>query len=196
MNNTQNTHNRSRDKVLDWIIIIAALVLFPKTADLLSYFAPSNMAYILGMDVSWLYGMVSASLVEGALLALHFNPRARIHTPAKIVMWLLVGMSGAAQILDGFIATGNEANMSEPLKFALQFGVPLVPLIVLIMIVAVGDFPDIGNTAPRVGLKHRLPDWNRIWHGDDAPAGQKERANHQEKTDDDAELEARPKRSK
>jgi hypothetical protein len=191
-----NTHNRSRDKVLDWIIIIAALVLFPKTADLMSYFAPSNMAFILGMDVSWLYGMISATLVEGALLALHFNPRARIHTPAKIVMWLLVAMSGAAQILDGFITTGNEANMSEPMKFALQFGVPLVPLIVIIMIVAVGDFPEIGNPAPRIGLKHRLPNWKQIWEGDPVSSnGSGKNDNHQD-TNDSAELEARPRRTK
>jgi hypothetical protein len=160
--------NTTRDKILDWIIIIAALVLFPKTADLMSYFAPTNVAFILGMDVSWLYGMVSASLVEGALLALHFNPRARIHTPAKIVMWLLVAMSGAAQVLDGFISTGNEANMSDPMKFGLQFGVPLVPLIVLIMIVAIGDFPDGGVAkAPFKGVKNIVgPAWDRFLNGD------------------------------
>jgi hypothetical protein len=159
MNNTQN--GSERNVMLDWIIIIAALVLFPKTADVMSYYTPSNMTGFVG----WLYPYVSAALVEGALLVLHFTPSTRSHTPSKVVMWALVAISATAQVLDGFIVTGNEAQLGDGMKYALQFLMPLVPLIVLILVVIVGDAVPAGGR--RVGLKHRLPNWNRIWHGDE-----------------------------
>lgn len=63
-----NNKNGSGDKLLDWGVIIAALVLFPKTADILSYFAPQILTAILGFDVALIYGLVCASLVEGLTL--------------------------------------------------------------------------------------------------------------------------------
>ena len=169
--NTNSTHNGSGDKILDWAVIIIAAILFFKTADVMSYFAPENLNYMVGMDISWLYGAVNALIVEGVALALHFNRRAALSGTAQIVKWALIAMSGSAQIFDGFLTTGAQSSMSEPLKFGLQFGVPLIPLIVLVLLFAIGRLPDDGSaTAPRIGLKHRLPDWNRIWNGDEAPA--------------------------
>ena len=166
--NTNSTHNGSGDKILDWAVIIIAAILFFKTADVMSYFAPENLNYMVGMDISWLYGAVNALIVEGVALALHFNRRAALSGTAQIVKWALIAMSGSAQIFDGFLTTGAQSSMSEPLKFGLQFGVPLIPLIVLVLLFAIGRLPDDGSaTAPRIGLKHRLPNWNRIWHGDE-----------------------------
>jgi hypothetical protein len=191
-----NKHNGSGDKILDWTVIVAAIILFFKTAEVMSYFAPAILSQIVGMDVSWLSGIVNALMVEGPALAIHFNRRARLSSTAQVVKWVLLAISGACQIFAGYLSTGNEANMSEPLKFGLQFGVPLIPIFVMVLLFAIGQLPDDGQPAPRIGLKHRLPDWNRIWNGDpvDVPAGTKERANHQK--NDDAELEARPRRSK
>lgn len=190
----------SGNRILDWAVIIVAGLLFFKTADVAGYFAPTNLNYILGMDASWLYGVVCALIVEGVALALHFDPRTSLSSTAQIVKWTLLVMSGAAQIFDGYIATGTEASMSEPLKLGLQYGVPLIPLIVLVLLFAIGRLPDDGTPTARVGLKHRLPNWKQIWHGDpgavstgkngpeDIPQGRDN--GHQ------AELEARPRRNK
>lgn len=191
----------SGDKVLDWGVIIAALMLFLKTADVLSYFAPTNLNAIIGMDVSILYGGVSAALVEGAALALHFNRRAALSATAQIVKWILLAISAACQVFDGYIATGSAAQMSDTLKFGLQFGVPLVPLIVIVLLFAVGRLPDDGSERrPFVGIRNIVgPSLSRLWNGEttavriekdvlsaDVPPAKDN--GHQ------AELEARPRR--
>jgi hypothetical protein len=166
--NTNNTHNGSGDKILDWAVIIIAMILFAKTADVMAYFAPESLSFIVGMDISWLYGAVNALIVEGVALALHFNRRAALSGTAQIVKWALIAMSGSAQIFDGFLSTGAQSSMSEPLKFGLQFGVPLIPLIVLVLLFAIGRLPDDGiEKAPFVGLKNMVgPAVRRLWHGE------------------------------
>jgi hypothetical protein len=158
----------SGDKILDWVVIIGAVLLFLKTADVLSYFAPTNLSEIVGMEMSLIYGIVSALLVEGAALALHFNHRAHLSSTAQLVKWALIVISGLCQLFDGYLATGNESQMSETMKFGLQFGVPLVPLIVLVLLFAVGRLPDDGSVQrPFPGIKNIAgPAWNRFWNGD------------------------------
>jgi hypothetical protein len=163
-----NRENGSGDKILDWAVIIAALMLFLKTADVLSYFAPTNLNFIVGMDVSWLYGGVSALLVEGAALALHFNGRAKLSAIAQIVKWTLMAISASCQVYDGFITTNTAANMSDPLKLGLQYGVPLIPLVIMVLLFAVGRLPEDGvQPAPFRGIRNTVgPSLNRLWHGD------------------------------
>lgn len=160
--------NGSGDKILDWIVIIGALIMFIKTADVLSYFAPTNLNAIIGLDVSVIYGGISATLVEGAALALHFNSRAKLSVAAQVAKWTLMGISALCQVFDGYIATGSAAQMSDTLKFGLQFGVPLVPLIVIILLFAVGRLPDDGSErTPFVGIRNIVgPFLNRLWNGD------------------------------
>lgn len=158
----------SGDKVLDWVVLVGAFLLFLKTADVLSYFAPQNLSALVGMEMSLLYGIVSALMVEGAALALHFNNRARLSSTAHLVKWTLIVISGLCQLFDGYIATGNESQMSDTMKFGLQFGVPLVPLIVIVLLFAVGRLPDDGSVRrPFPGIKNIAgPAWNRLWNGD------------------------------
>src|SRR5262245_46921777 len=109
----------SGDKVLDWGVVVAALILFAKTADVLSFFSPAILNDILGFDVSLIYGIVCATLVEGLALALHFNRRAALSSSAQVVMWVLVAISGLCQVYDGFITTGSMAQMSDTMKAVL-----------------------------------------------------------------------------
>jgi hypothetical protein len=134
----------------------------------LSYFAPTNLNEMIGLDVSLVYGGISAMLVEGAALALHFNSRARLSPTAQIVKWVLLAISALCQVFDGYIATGNAAQMSDTMKVGLQFGVPLVPLIVIILLFAVGRLPEDGTTRrPFPGIRHIAgPALNKFWHGD------------------------------
>lgn len=162
------TNNGSGDKWLDFAAYVLAAILFLKTADVLSYFAPQILNSILGFDVSFLYGSVCAVLVEGAALALHFNSRAERSSAAKIVKWILLGISGACQVFDGFITAGNVAQMSDTLKFGLSYGVPLIPLAVLVMLFTIGKLPEDG-TPPKQwkGLRNIVrPAWDKLMNGE------------------------------
>lgn len=158
--------NGSGDAVLDWVVIVAAFLLFFRTADILSYFAPSNLNDLFGFDVSLIYGAVCALLVEGAMLALHFNKRASIHTPAQVVKWALFVISGVCQVFDGFVITDTLAQQTDTMKAIFSYGVPLVPLLVVGMVVKIGHLPELDGTyerKPFIGLKAM---WNNLINGE------------------------------
>lgn len=164
-NNTKKSG--SGDKMLDWVVILSALILYAKTADVLSFFSPTILNDILGFDVSFVYGMVTAALVEGLALTLHFNKRAKLSSAAQIVKWIALGISGLCQVFDGFITTETTANMSETLKFALAYGVPLIPLLIVVMVFSIGHLPEDDEVRPFKGLKNILvPNFSRFWNGE------------------------------
>jgi hypothetical protein len=158
----------SGNSLLDWAVIIVAILLFSKTADVAAVFAPGNLEYALGPAAAFFYGVVSALILEGVALVLHFDHRTALSPVAQFVKWTLLAMSGVAQVYDGFLVTGAESTMSEPLKMGLQYGVPLIPLIVLVMLFAIGKLPDDGSQRPPFrGIKNIVgPAWDRLWNGE------------------------------
>lgn len=157
----------SGDKALDIAMWVAAIMLWFKTVDVLSYFAPQALSAIFGFDTSYIYGAISATLVEGAALALHFNRRARLSKTAQGVKWVLIAISGICQIFDGFIVTGNIVQMSDTLKIGLQYGVPLVPLFAMVMLAMIGVLPETGTRSRWKGVKNIIrPAWDRFMNGD------------------------------
>lgn len=154
------------DGFTDWAIVILSLILFARTADVLSYFSPPLLNDLIGWDVAWIYGMVTAFFVEGVALAFHFNHRAKNHVPAQIAKWILLAVSGACQVFDGNIILGTLSQMPEAQRMGFQVGVPLLPLFVVVLLFFVGHLPD-GEVQvvrqPRVGLKTRL---DNLWYGD------------------------------
>lgn len=162
-----NNKTGSGDKFLDVAAYALAILLFVKTADVMGYFSPAWLNAVVGFDVSFLYGIVNAFLVEGMALALHFNHRAILSPMTQIVKWILVGISAACQVLDGYIATGNAAGMTDTMKFAFQIGVPLIPIAVFVMLFLIGKLPDDGSKkAPFRGIKNMLPNLDKIWNGE------------------------------
>jgi hypothetical protein len=155
------------DTFTDWAVVILSIILFTRTADVLSYFSPPILNEVTGWDVAWIYGGVTAFFVEGVALAFHFNRRAKNHTPAQIVKWVLLAISGICQVFDGNIILGTLNQMPEAQRMAFQIGVPLLPLFVVVLLFFVGHLPDDVNPAPFKGFKNYLPDWKRMWHGDD-----------------------------
>lgn len=155
-------------KFADWAVVILAGLLYFKTAEVLSYFSPKNINDIIGMNVSWLYGYVTAFFVEGVAIAYHFYPGARVHTPAIIVKWILIILSGICQVFDGKIVTEAIASMPDQQKFFFEYGLPLLPWFVLILLIAVGEIPNDPHVHSKYwrGLKHLFPDPKRIWEGD------------------------------
>jgi TM2 domain-containing membrane protein YozV len=167
MNSATNKNNGGIG-LLGWIVILSAFLLYFKTADVLMLFAPPSLNMMLGMNVDWLYGYFNAALVEGLALVLHFHPRAKLSTSAQIVKWITLGISGLCQIYDGQVVTNTIATMSDPLKLGFSYGVPLIPLFIVIMIFAIGRLPDDEEPAkPFVGVKNMLkPAFKRFWEGD------------------------------
>jgi hypothetical protein len=159
--------NGSGDAILDWAVIGMAIILFFRTADILSYFAPSILTDIFGFDVSLIYGSVCALAVEGVALALHFNRRARFYSPAIVVKWILLAVSGICQVFDGFVITNTLSQQTDTMKAVFSYGVPLVPLFVLIMIFQIGRLPELDGQPverkPFVGLKAM---WNNLINGE------------------------------
>ena len=164
----ENKKTGSGDKFLDIAAYVLAILLFVKTADVMGYFSPDWLNGIFGLDVSFVYGVVNASLVEGMALALHFNHKAILSPAAQIVKWILVGISATCQVLDGYLSTGNAAQMSDTLKLTLQVGVPLIPIGVFVMLFLIGKLPDDGSVRQWKGVKNLVkPAWERFLNGDD-----------------------------
>lgn len=176
----------SGSAILDWAVIIAAVALFTKTADVLAYFAPTNINDFFGSDMSIWYGLLTALLVEGVALALHFHPRARHYVPAEVVKWfLLIVVSGSCQIFDGYLVQRTQSQMSEPMKQVLSYGVPLIPLLLVVFIFWIGKLPDLDHDGiPDAWEHHEQPvsrrpaqkqfpgiaptitkTWNKVWKG-------------------------------
>jgi hypothetical protein len=163
---------RGSNGFTDAAVVVLAILLFFRTADVLTYFAPPLLNNMVGMDVSWLYAVVMAFFVEGVALAFHFDARAHKHTPAIIVKWTLLAISGLCQVFDGNIVSGTIAEMSGPMKVGFQWGVPLLPIFVVVLLFYVGKLPD-EDEARRSwldrlqdkGIKSRLPDPRAIWEG-------------------------------
>lgn len=143
------------DGFLNVAVVVGALILFARTADILAYFSPQMLNDIVGSDVSFLYGMVTAAMVEGVALALHFNKRAAKSPAAQWVKWGLLAISGACQIFDGYVITDTLAQQTDTIKVVFQFGVPLIPLLIVVMIFAIGNLPELDEKRkPFVGLKN------------------------------------------
>lgn len=161
-------NNKTNDGFLSAAIVIGAALLFSKTADVFTYFSPTILNDIAGFDVGIFYGVVTAGMVEGMILALHFNHRAALSGQAQWVKWILVGISGLCQFFDGAIVTETLAQQSPTLKVIFQFGVPVIPLLIVVMIIWIGALPDSPKQRkPWKGLKHAADQLPKIWHGED-----------------------------
>lgn len=150
---------------LDIAVVGAAVMLYTKTAEVLSYFAPDSLSQIIGFDVSALYGNACALFIEGVALYLHFSKRATT-AMAHFVKWALIAISGACQIFDGFIVTETLSEQSDTVKFLFMYGVPSIPLLLVVMIFFIGHLPEEGQRAPYKGLKHTWEQLPKIWHGE------------------------------
>jgi hypothetical protein len=158
--------NHKGNGFLDFAVVGAAIMLYVRTAEVLSYFSPIALNKIVGFDVSFIYGNASAIFIEGVILFLHFSSRAKGHTPAEVVKWSLLAISGICQIYDGFLITDSLAQQSDTLKFVFQYGVPILPLLIVVMILWIGQLPESQQQRkPFIGLKNIPNSLSWIWDG-------------------------------
>lgn len=154
------------DPFLDKLVVVAAILLFFGTASVMSYHAPVMLNQIIGADVSFIFGWVSALCVEAGALRLHFNKAAQNSPAAHWVKWILLGVSGLCQVYNGEMIRGELSQMSETLKLVFTWLVPNIPLLFIVLQFWIGHLPEEGDEQPKTGLKNRLPNWRRIWEGD------------------------------
>lgn len=127
------------------VFIIAAIVLFFKTSELLAIFAPKT---ILGYEnLGGIYGMVCALLVEGLLAVTKWsldrsdNSMAWAYKVMLIVVTFLI--SGSAQVIDGFMIRDTLSQQPQAIQMLIQWGVPLVPSLILALAAGKAVFENI-----------------------------------------------------
>lgn len=157
----------SGNKGLDWVIIFGMIAAYPKTADLLSYWSPAILSDITGPDIptGLLYGLFCAAMVEGTIIFLHFDRRTRSVFSAQAVKWILIAVSFACQIFDGFVTQDTVSQMSPFLRSTLTYGIPALPLIIAVMVSTI-TLPDTVERKPFKGLRNYLPNKEYILNGE------------------------------
>lgn len=189
---------KNNDGFLNFAVVGAAIVLFPRTADIMSYFSPQILSDIIGFDVSLVYGLATALMVEGLALALHFNRQAAFSATAQWVKWSLIVISGICQVFDGYIITDTLANQSDTIKAVFQYGVPLVPLLIMIMVFGIGRLPESNEPKkPFVGIKNIPAQFSWIWDGPNGPSPKRQPVmqTNESKTDSPKLNEDKPKQN-
>lgn len=112
-----------------------ALMMYPKTVDLLSNFAPNEfMGYT---DMAGWWAMGSAMLIEGVMVILKF--KMWIYPARNLVEWAWDGiltiapfvMSALAQVFDGMLVRDTLTSQPEQIQMMVDWGVPLLPSFVI-----------------------------------------------------------------
>jgi len=133
------------------VFLVAAMVLFLKTSEVLAIFAPASL---FGYEnIGWLYGLVCAALVEGVLVAAKFTlPHNQTSNAWLYNVGLLLvtfAISAAAQVTDGFLVKETLAAQPVAIQFLVNVGVPLVPSVVLALVLGKSVFqtmPELPET--------------------------------------------------
>ena len=126
--------SRALAGVVDWgIFIVASIMLYAKTSEVFARFAPDSF---LGFtDVQDLYGMTCALLVEGVLVLGKLSMKYSENN--NVLLWniFLIGttwtISAAFQIFDGFLTAGTLAQQPVTMRYAVTYGIPLIPSLIL-----------------------------------------------------------------
>lgn len=112
-----------------------ALMMYPKTVDLLANFAPNEFLGYTEMAGWWAMG--SALLIEGVMVIL--KVKMWIYPSRNLVEWIWDGiltiapfaMSALAQVFDGMLVRNTLTSQPVEIQMAVDWGVPLLPSLVI-----------------------------------------------------------------
>jgi hypothetical protein len=127
------------------VFFVAAVVLFFKTSELLTTFAPQT---ILGYkNLGGLYGMVCALLVEGLLAVTKWSLDKKDNSMAwayKILLLIVTFLiSATAQVVDGLMIRDTLSQQPPIIQGIVLWGVPLVPSLILALAAGKAVFENI-----------------------------------------------------
>lgn len=141
-NNQQDAGGGCLGWALEWaVFILGAVLMFAKTAELLSAFAPKEWLGYVGIES--LYGAVSAVMVEGLFVAIKLanDPvlNGRTHSlrtwiTNAVVMTIPFLISIFAQPIDAFVVQGTLSEQPAEVQLLVSWGVPMVPGLIVGMI--------------------------------------------------------------
>jgi hypothetical protein len=141
------------------VFLVAALILFLKTSEVLTAFAPNTIFGYHGLES--LYGIVTALLVEGLLvtakLSLSRNQTSYAWLYSLILVIVTGGISAFAQITDGFLVKQTLANQPPMVQFLVNTGVPLVPFIILALSVGKTVFESLPEVEAATKTEEKQP---------------------------------------
>lgn len=146
--------------LLEWaVFILGAILMFAKTSELLSAFAPRE--WFGFVEIESLYGAVSALMVEGLFVALKManDPvlNGRPRTTGQwigntVIMLIPFSISLLAQPLDAFVIQGTLASQPTEIQLLVSWLVPMIPglIVGLILMKSLLD-----NLPPEIQEKFR-----------------------------------------
>jgi hypothetical protein len=152
-----NTNNENGTGCIGWILewavfVLGAVLMFAKTSELLSAFAPKEWLGYVGIES--IYGAVSALMVEGLFVAIKItndpvlngrnNSISQWFTNAFIMLFPFA-ISVFAQPIDAFVISGSLANQPPELQVLVSWGVPMIPGLIVGMLLfksLISSLPD------------------------------------------------------
>lgn len=153
------------------VFMLGMFLMFAKTVDLMSAFAPSSFMGYTGVEY-W-YGFAVGCMVEGALIVMKFL----VGRPKNVIEWvwnviLLVvpfAISALAQVFDSFMVRDVIGKQPESIQQFVAWFVPSIPTIIVLLFVGKAIFasipPEIAGkfaVAGKLkgqGFKLKKPDW-------------------------------------
>jgi hypothetical protein len=124
---------------------LGMLLMFSKTVDLMTAFAPKTIFSYTGVGL--FYGLACGFLIEGALLVMKLSlPRAK--NPADWAWNVLVVIapfliSAAAQIIDSFYVRDTLAQQPPEVQLFISYFVPSIPTLIMALFIGKSVFASI-----------------------------------------------------
>src|SRR5574341_1400305 len=125
--------------------LLGMALMFSKTVDLMSTFAPRTIFGYTGLAV--FYGLAVGLLVEGALFVMKLTlPRAK-----KVVDWLWTvavvvlpfAISGFAQVIDSIMVRQTLDQQPDWVQFMITWGVPSIPTAIIFLLIGKSIFSSV-----------------------------------------------------
>jgi hypothetical protein len=139
------------------ILLLGSILLFAKTTELMTAFAPKQIFGYTGIEV--FYGMACAIMVEGLFVTMKFqisrstNPYSWGWNLILIVIPFVI--SALAQAIDSFMIQKTLAGQPPAVQFLVAWGVPMVPALIVGLVLVrsvLESVPDEPKT-PNAGQK-------------------------------------------
>ena len=150
--------------------ILGAFLLFSRTSDLMTAFAPASFLGYTGIEA--VYGMLSALMVEGLLFSIKFSIGRSRNSIAWvwniILLAVTFGISALAQSIDSFVVRETLTSQPAEIQWAISWGVPLIPAIVVGVLMVKSVFDSIPPGALE-GLVDSVSRAKNKAQGDDYP---------------------------
>lgn len=115
------------------VFLLGAVLMFSKTVDLMSAFAPRSFMGYVGVES--FYGLAVGLMVEGMLVALKIS----LGKPKNVLEWgwnimLIVApfiISAFAQVFDSFIVRETLDKQPAEVQWLVTWGVPSIPTLIV-----------------------------------------------------------------